>query len=143
MNKTWILLILVLFLTACTTPNPYAEDAIIAFCKSVDEGNVENALQLFTEDIKINFVPERTSNEAYHEGHSGVEELLDNFAEWEVFDCRVEGFEVKGDEVKFSWTHNWPGGVAANTASCECSGTMQGDKIHTIIFDCVYKLGGL
>jgi len=159
MNKTWIQIILVLLLTVCTacqaetplpptetplpptpTPNPYAEDAFIAFCKSAVEGNLENALQLVTEDIEIIFTgPEYVSYKASHEGHSGVEELLNNFSDWEVYDCTVRRFELNGDEVDLWWTHYSPCYGYKCTASCICNGTMQEDKIQKIVNYCIYE----
>jgi len=157
MKRIMFLLITIILLSACASsqtetpptetsvpatpiPNPYAEDAFIAFCKSAVEGNLENALQLVTEDIEIIFTgPEYVSYRATHEGYSGVEELLNIFTEDERFDCTVRRFEFNGDEVNLWWTHSSPYGGNTVYASCECNATMKGDKIHRIVNDCIYE----
>lgn len=156
MNKTWFPLIIVLLLTMCTacqtetpppsetyvppTPNPYAEGALIAFCKAAVEGNLENALELVTEDIEIIFAGESDGGyEDIYEGFSGVEELLNNFAARDVYDCTVRRFEYNGDEVNLWWTHYSHCFGYKCTASCIFNGTMQGNKIRKIDNYCVHE----
>jgi hypothetical protein len=125
---------------ATPTPNPYAYDTLEAFCKSAVEGNLENALQLVTEDIMITFGPEIGDGySAKHEGHLGIEQLLANYSEWEVYDCTVRRFEFNGDEVNLWWTHYSPCMGYKCTASCESNVTMEGEKIQKIVNDCVYE----
>ena len=150
MKKTWILLILLLTVcSACQTetpvppsptPNPNTERVLIAFCKSAVEGDLENALELVTEDIEIIYTgPEYVDYRATHEGYSGVEELINNFAEWEVYDCTVRRLEIIGDEVNLWWTEYSPCFGNKCTASCECTATMEGDKIQKLVNDCIYE----
>jgi hypothetical protein len=152
MKKIWIPLIFVLLLTVCTacqtetpvpatpTPNPYAYFTFEDFCQAAVEGNLENALELVTEDIKINYVTE--IEDGYEEefvGHSGVEDLLAKFKEWEVYDCTVRYFRINGDEINLWWTEYSPCFGYECTASCDCNATMQGKKIQKIVNDCIYE----
>jgi hypothetical protein len=152
MNKFWILIIFVIVLTACTasqtetsvpptpTPNPNTENALIAFCYYAVEGNVEKAQELVTEDIEIIFTGDADGGyEDRYEGYGGVEELLNDFAAWDVYDCTVRRFEYNGDEVNLWWTHYSHCIGVKCTASCIFNGTMQGDKIHKIDNNCVHE----
>jgi hypothetical protein len=150
MKKTWILLILLLTVcSACQTetpvppsptPNRFAEDVLLDFCDAFVEGNLENALELVTEDIEIIFAAEQ--GDGYYdryEGYDGVEEMLNYYAENEVYDCTVRRIDINGDEVTFWWTHYSPCMGFTCTASCYSNTTMQGKQIQKIDNDCAYE----
>ena len=154
MKRIILLLITILLLSACAssqteapptetsvpatpTPNPYAEDAIIAFCNSANEYDVEKALQLFTEDIEIKIVNDNLN----YEGFSGVENLFNDYIQREMNDCKVKKFKVKGDDVQLTWTHFWivhepPTPDYLIKTICKCYATMQGDKIQNVTYQC-------
>jgi hypothetical protein len=147
MKKIILLLITILLLSACAssqtetpptvtsvpttpTPNPYAEDAFIAFCDSANEYDIERAQQLFTEDINIIL-----TGDTVYEGLSGVEGFLNVFIEKKMGNCEVKKFEVKGDKVKLIWTHSWEEYDGSTVKAIgTCNATMQGDKIHKVTY---------
>ena len=153
MKRIILLLITSLFLSACSSiqteapptltplpptliPNPYAEDALITFCESIIEGDVEKALPLFTEDTRV------YPFESAYFGLSGVEDLIKEWSILPEYFCEVKNFEVNGDVVEFSWydrnieTGNDEG---LYETKCKCKANMIEEKIDKLDCDCSWE----
>lgn len=127
--------------TETPTPNPYAEEAILALCKYADEGDVESAQGLFTEDVQISLSGKGDSDyEGEHAGLSGVAEYINDHIKVEASNCRVKRIEVYGDEVTFLWAYRFPYGSYTIKAYCDGEGTMQGDKVHKFVLVCDFEM---